>query len=73
MAKGSEMVKIVSPGGDVDTTNAIRVFLTAKPMFEVQVKAEEDGDVGVDTLGMESYRLEPVGKIGQSGSERTLE
>ena len=56
MTEGSEMAKFVSPGGDFDTTNAIRVFLTAKLMFEVQVKAEEDGDVGVDTLEIESYR-----------------
>ena len=65
MAKGSEMVKFVSPGWDFDTTNAIRVFLTANPKFEVQVNAEEDGYAGVDALAKESWRLEPVGKIGE--------
>ena len=55
MAEGSEIVEFVSLHGDFYTTNAIRVFLKAKPMFEVLIKAEEDGDGGVHALGMKSY------------------
>ena len=72
MAKGSEMMKFVSPSVDFDMMNAIRVFLKAKQIFEVQAKAEEDGNGGVHMLGLESYQFEPVGKIGKSESERTL-
>ena len=48
------------------------MFIAEKLRFEVQVKAEEDCDVSVDVLGMEFYRLEPVGKIGELESELTL-